>query len=134
MTNPNVAWRLYQEILEQNLVRYSAQAATYSAARPAEVDFAQIRLAKEPVVGKFRGLRDWKPIPLGSARINPAFDGFNLPLRQNPLVFKMIVAHSREPGRHVAILDDFRDLRRPFAHVLVGQQIEWSGLARAMAI
>lgn len=47
MTNPDVAWRLYQEILEQNLVRYSAQAASYSATRPAEVDFAQIRLAKD---------------------------------------------------------------------------------------
>ena len=47
MTNPDVAWRLYQEILEQNLVRYSAQAASYSASRPAEVDFAQIRIAKE---------------------------------------------------------------------------------------
>ena len=46
--NPHLdnAWRHAQEILEQNLVRYSAQAAAYSATRPAEVDFAQIRLAK----------------------------------------------------------------------------------------
>jgi hypothetical protein len=49
MTNHvlDTAWRHAQEILEQNLVRYSAQAASYSATRPAEVDFAQIRLAKD---------------------------------------------------------------------------------------